>query len=176
MAGALNVRHGSKMRLAFDAPLGQEPKFNMICTFNKALDESAFLVSIPMVGGKALPLDEKQKFLFQYEEGEETRIVAGYVDDEIREGIRHYWKIRRVSEQRQLIRRADVRMKVTLPIEYMQDTWPLNANGEITRKRRDDGYLQWWSCYLHKPLVRCGRDLRVHASTDRDCIGRRRGT
>ena len=126
MAGALNVRHGSKMRLAFDAPLGQEPKFNMICTFNKALDESAFLVSIPMVGGKALPLDEKQKFLFQYEEGEETRIVAGYVDDEIREGIRHYWKIRRVSEQRQLIRRADVRMKVTLPIEYMQDTWPLN--------------------------------------------------
>ena len=69
MAGALNVRHGSKMRLAFDAPLGQEPKFNMICTFNKALDESAFLVSIPMVGGKALPLDEKQKFLFQYEEG-----------------------------------------------------------------------------------------------------------
>ena len=66
MAGALNVRHGSKMRLAFDAPLGQESKFNMICTFNKALDESAFLVSIPMVGGKALPLDEKQKFLFQY--------------------------------------------------------------------------------------------------------------
>ena len=125
MVGALNVRHGSKMRLAFDAPLGQEPKFNMICTFNKALDESAFLVSIPMVGGKALPLDEKQKFLFQYEEGEETRIVAGYGDDEIREGIRHYWKIRRVSEQRQLIRRADVRMKVTLPIEYMQDTWPL---------------------------------------------------
>ena len=71
MAGALNVRHGSKMRLAFDAPLGQEPKFNMICTFNKAPDESAFLVSIP-VGGKAL-LDEKQKFLFQYEEGE-TRL------------------------------------------------------------------------------------------------------
>ena len=61
MAGALNVRHGSKMRLAFDAPLGQEPKFNMICTFNKALDESAFLVSIPMVGGKALPLDEKRR-------------------------------------------------------------------------------------------------------------------
>lgn len=135
MAGALNVRHGSKMRLAFDAPLGQEPKFNMICTFNKALDESAFLVSIPMVGGKVLPLDEKQKFLFQYEEGEETRIVAGYVDDEIKEGIRHYWKIRRVSEQRQLIRRADVRMKVTLPIEYMQDTWPLNANGEITKEK-----------------------------------------
>ena len=26
-------------------------------------------------------------------------------------------------------------MKVTLPIEYMQDTWPLNANGEITKEK-----------------------------------------
>ena len=65
MAGALQIKHGTKMRLAFDAPISQEPKFNMICTFNKALDESAFLVSIPMVGGKALPLDEKQKLLFE---------------------------------------------------------------------------------------------------------------
>ena len=73
------------MRLAFDAPISQEPKFNMICTFNKALDESAFLVSIPMVGGKALPLDEKQKLLFEYGEGEDTCILAGYADDEIKE-------------------------------------------------------------------------------------------
>ena len=29
MAGALNVRHGSKMRLAFDAPLGQEDILHM---------------------------------------------------------------------------------------------------------------------------------------------------
>ena len=63
MAGALQIKHGTKMRLAFDAPISQEPKFNMICTFNKALDESAFLVSIPMVGGKALPLDGRGGYL-----------------------------------------------------------------------------------------------------------------
>ena len=63
MAGALNVRHGAKMRIAFDVPVGQDPQFNMICTFNKALDESAFLVSIPMVNGKALTPDETQKML-----------------------------------------------------------------------------------------------------------------
>ena len=45
-------------------------------SFNKELDESAFLVSIPMMDGKPLAADESQKFLFQYEEGEENRIVA----------------------------------------------------------------------------------------------------
>lgn len=52
MAGALKINPGTKLRMAFDVPIGQEPKFNMICTFNKSLDESAFLVSIPMVGEK----------------------------------------------------------------------------------------------------------------------------
>ena len=57
MAGALQIKHGTKMRLAFDVPMNQDPSFNMLCTFNKALDESAFLVSIPMVDGKRVPLD-----------------------------------------------------------------------------------------------------------------------
>lgn len=135
MAGALQIKHGTKMRLAFDAPLSQEPQFHMVCTFNKALDESAFLVSIPMVGGKSLPLDENQKLLFKYGEGEETCILAGYADDEVKEGIRHYWKIRRVAERRQLVKRADIRMKVALPIQYMQDTWALNSDGEIDREK-----------------------------------------
>ncbi len=122
MAGALNVRHGAKMRIAFDVPVGQDPQFNMVCTFNKALDESAFLVSIPMVNGKALTPDETQKMLFQYGEGDDVQIAAGYVDDVVKEGIRRYWKVRRVTEQRQFIKRIDIRMKVELPVQYMQDT------------------------------------------------------
>ena len=46
---ALNVKKGTKMQLALDTKVGQEPQFNMVSTFNKALDESAFLVSIPML-------------------------------------------------------------------------------------------------------------------------------
>ena len=130
MAGALQIKHGTKMRLAFDVPMNQDPSFNMLCTFNKALDESAFLVSIPMVDGKRVPLDENRKLLFQFGEDDDVQIVAGYADDEIKEGIRSYWKIRRVAEQRHMIKRVDIRMKVSLPIEYMQDTWPLNAEGE----------------------------------------------
>lgn len=75
--GALSIKRGTKMQLAKEAAVGQQPVFNMISTFNKELDESAFLVSIPMMDGKPLAADESQKFLFQYEEGEENRIVAG---------------------------------------------------------------------------------------------------
>ena len=74
--GALSIKRGTKMQLAKEAAVGQQLVFNMISTFNKELDESAFLVSIPMMDGKPLAADESQKFLFQYEEGEENRIVA----------------------------------------------------------------------------------------------------
>lgn len=135
MAGALNVKPGTKMRVAFDVPANQEPQFNMMSTFNKALDESAFLVSIPMHEGKALIPDENQKMLFRYGEGEESQVVAGYVDDVVKEGIRRYWKVRRVAENRQFVKRVDVRMKVELPITYMQDTWALNSQGEIDKEK-----------------------------------------
>ena len=49
-------------------------------------------------------------------------------------GIRRYWKIRRVTEQRQFIKRADIRMKVALPVQYMQETWALNLDGEIDKE------------------------------------------
>ena len=132
--GTLDIKRGAKMQLAKDAAVGQEPVFNMLSTFNKELDESAFLVSIPMLDGKPLQADESQKFLFRYEEGEETRIIAGYVDDVIKEGIRRYWKIRRVTENRQFVKRIDVRMKVELPVKFMQDTWELNSQGEIEQE------------------------------------------
>ena len=134
MARTLNVKHGTKMQLAFDVPVNQEPQFNMVSTFNKVLDESAFLVSIPMSQGKALTPDDNQKFLFRYGEGEEKFIIAGYVDDIVKEGIHRYWKVRRVSEQRQMVHRVDVRMKVELPVKYMQDTWVLNSEGEIDKE------------------------------------------
>lgn len=135
MAGAVQVSRGTKMQVAFDVPVGEEPKFNMITTFNKALDESAFLVSIPMVGGKAFVPEETQKLLFRYGEEDERQIIAGYVDDVVKEGIRRYWKVRRVSEQRQFVQRRDIRMKVELPVEYMQDTWALNSDGEIDKEK-----------------------------------------
>ena len=131
MAGSLDIRHGTKMHLAYDAAVNHDPEFNMISTFNRSVDDSAFLVSIPMMDGKPVEADERRKLLFRYQNGEESNIVAGYVDDVVKEGIRRYWKVRRVAERRQFIKRVDVRMKVELPIRYMQDTWALNLDGEI---------------------------------------------
>ena len=132
MAGALQVRPGSKLRLAMDVPIGREPEFNLVCTFVKSLNAASFLVSIPMRDGQPLPLDDQQKLLICYGSAEDTRIVAGYADDVVKEGIRRCWKIRRVSETRQFFRYpADERLKVTLPIHYTQPTWRPDSDGVI---------------------------------------------
>jgi hypothetical protein len=127
----LKIKSGTKLQLALDAPTGKEPEFNMVCTFGKALDESAFLISIPMHGGKRLELDENQKLLIRYNQGSDPMILAGYADDVVKDGVRSFWKIRRVSEQRQFFQRADERIKVALKVDYRQDTWALNDQGAI---------------------------------------------
>ena len=134
MAGELNIKTGTKLRLAFDVPMGNEPDFNMVCTFSKSLDESAFLISVPMKDGKAISPDDSQKLLIRYGNGDSGRILAGYVDDIVKEGIRRFWKIRRVSEQRQFFQRADERLKVTIPVKYVQDTWTPNIDGIIEKE------------------------------------------
>ena len=71
----------------------------------------------PCMKARRLVPDENQKMLFREGEGAETQIIAGYVDDVVKEGIRRYWKVRRVAETRQLVKRVDVRLKVELPIQ-----------------------------------------------------------
>ena len=69
-------------------------------------------------------------------------------------GIRRFWKVRRVTEHRQFIKRVDVRMKVALPVKYMQDTWALNfRRRDRSGAGRDYGYFQRRSCNLYEPLV-----------------------
>jgi len=134
MADMLKIKSGTKLQVAYDVAMGKEPKFNLICTFFKSLDESAFLISIPMSGGQSIPLDESQKLLIRFGSDSNTMIVAGYADDVVQSGIRRYWKIRRVTEQRQFFQRADERLKVTLRVNYMQDTWARNADGEVEKE------------------------------------------
>ena len=134
MAGTLKIKSGTKLQLAYDAAIGEQPNFNMICTFNKSLDDSAFLISIPVVNGKPLETDESQKLLIRYGNGSDAMILAGYVDDVVKDGIRRYWKIRRVAEQRQFFQRADERVKVTLRVEYRQETWATNEAGIIPKE------------------------------------------
>ena len=114
MASVLQIHPGTKLRMALDVPIGQEPSFSLICIFVKPLDSASFLISIPMKDGKPLPLDENQKLLICFGAGSEMQIVAGYADDIVKEGIRRCWKIRRVSEQRQFFRRVDERLRAAI--------------------------------------------------------------
>ena len=124
------------MQIAFDVPPDQEPKFDMVCTFFKSLDESAFLISVPMRDGKPLPLNETQKLLIKYVSATEPMIMAGYADDEVKDGIRRYWRIRRVTDQRQFFKRADERIKVALRVKYSRMT---ALPGEESSMEEEDG-------------------------------------
>ena len=134
MAGELNIKPGTKMQIAYDVPISEQPDFNMASSFGKALDESAFLITVPMRGGRPVEFDETRKLLIKYINGTDTVIVAGYADDAVKQGIRTYWKIRRVTEHRQFFQRADERIKVSLKTEYLQDTWALNIDGIIDKE------------------------------------------
>ena len=131
MSDGIKIKSGTKMQIAYDVPPDKEPQFNMIGTFYKNLDDSAFLVSVPMRDGKPLPMDESQKLLIRYSTPGDPMIIAGYADDEVKEGIRRYWKIRRVSDQRQFFKRADERVKVSLRVFYHRDTALPGEDGKI---------------------------------------------
>ncbi len=66
MAGELRIKSGTKLRMALDVPIGQEPEFNLVCTFIKSLDAATFLISIPMQGGQPLALNDQEKLLICY--------------------------------------------------------------------------------------------------------------
>lgn len=82
MAERLKVKSGTKVQLACDVQAGGEPEFNLISTFYKALDDSAFLISVPMQGGKPMELDESLRLLPRIgtsPDGREQRDVVGVV-------------------------------------------------------------------------------------------------
>lgn len=91
----LQIKPGTKLKAAFDTAVGQQTDFNMMATFKGAIDEAYFLISAPMLAGKPLILDENQKLLFQYTEGGNTFMLAGYPESVEKAGIRTLWKMRR---------------------------------------------------------------------------------
>lgn len=131
MAGLKDITPGTRMQLGIAAEPGKTQEFDLVSTFKEALDESAFLVSIPLKGTSAVQLDENQKVYLKYAVGTEQMVIAAYRDDTIKVGVRSYWKMRRVSEQRQFLQRVDERFKVALHFGYYQPTWQPNEDGEI---------------------------------------------
>lgn len=117
----LQIKPGTKLQMAFDVPMGQKTDFNMMATYKEAIDDAYFLISVPMLAGKPLLLDENQKFHLQYSVGENTFMVAAYPESVEKAGIRTYWKMRQVAERRTFFKRRDERFKVSMRLEYQRD-------------------------------------------------------
>ena len=115
------ITPGTKLQVAFDVPMGQKTDFNMLATYKENLDEAYFLMSSPLLAGKPLIMDENQKLLLQYKVGEETFVLAGYPEAVEKKGIRTYWKMRKVAEQRSFVKRRDERFKVAMRLTYQRD-------------------------------------------------------
>ena len=118
------ITPGTKLQVAFDVPMGQKTDFNMLATYKENLDEAYFLMSAPMLAGKPLIMDENQKLLLQYKVGEETFVLAGYPEAVEKKGIRTYWKMHKVAEQRTFVKRRDERFKVAMRLNYQRDNAP----------------------------------------------------
>ena len=121
----LQIQPGTKLQVAFDAPMGTQPDFNMLATFKKAIDEAFFLMSAPMLNGKPLPLDISQKFHLRYTVGTDMLMIAAYPEAVEKAGIRTFWKMRKVAEERVFLQRRDERFKISMHLTYMRDL----ANG-----------------------------------------------
>ena len=121
----LQIQPGTKLQVAFDAPMGTQPDFNMLATFKKAIDEAFFLMSAPLLNGKPLPLDISQKFHLRYTVGTDTLMIAAYPEAVEKAGIRTFWKMRKVAEERVFLQRRDERFKISMHLTCTRDL----ANG-----------------------------------------------
>ena len=128
------IESGTKLQMAISPEVGRTPDFCYVSTYKDAIDESAFLIAPPLKDGKLFVVDENTKILFKYNMGTEAMIIAAYKDDEVKLGVRRYWKMRRVSEQRQYFQRKDERYKITLHCSYWQETWKPNFDGVIEKE------------------------------------------
>ncbi len=117
----LQIQPGTKLQMAFDAPVGEHTNFNMMVTFKKAIDDAFFYVSAPVLEGKPLQVDIAQKFHLRYTVGAEEFIIAAFPEAEEKAGIRTLWKMRKVAEERMFLQRQDERFKIAMHLTYTRD-------------------------------------------------------
>jgi len=130
----LNITPGSRLQLCIAPEPGKTPEFDMSASYFKTIDDITFLLSIPLKGGKPVQIGETQKLLLRYDLGPEPMIMTAYCDDVVKQGIRSYWKLRKVAEQHHYFQRKDERYKVTFRLDYSHPSWMPDENGKIDRE------------------------------------------
>lgn len=127
---ATKIRQGARLQIVIEGDTSEKKKrgkkvdeFTLRSTFEKNLDEATFLISVPLKDGKRVEPDSFKKLIIRYGEGASQYIVEGYVDDVVKIGIRQYWKIRKVTNERSFSQRADDRYTFEEIIMYTKYSW-----------------------------------------------------
>lgn len=124
MANISDLMQGTRIRIATEQKPGEVAKFDVMSTFHHAQDEAYFFVSVPLVEGKPLEVDDSQKLLLMYEVGGEQMLMAAYRDDTVQIGLRRYWKLRLTTMPHHFVARSEVRIKASLRCLYRADNEP----------------------------------------------------
>ncbi len=133
----LKIRAGTKLFLVYAGERQvKNEDFTVRSTFEKNINESSFLISVPMKNGKRMEPNEEKKLLIKYTAGGEDIIVEGYVDDVVKQGIRQYWKIRKVTDGRKFFQRLDERIQVEMRLSYTRLSWITNT---LDEQRTEEG-------------------------------------
>lgn len=133
----LKIRTGTKLFLVYAGERQvKNEDFTIRSTFEKNVNESSFLISVPLKGGQRMEPDEEKKLLIKYALGGEDIIVEGYVDDVVKVGVRQYWRIRKVTEGRKFFQRMDERVQTVLRVNYTRLEWITNT---LEEQRTEEG-------------------------------------
>lgn len=133
----VKIRTGTKLFLVYAGERQvKNEDFTIRSTFEKNLNESSFLISVPLQNGKRMEPNEEKKLLIKYAMGGEDIVIEGYVDDVVKQGVRQYWKIRKVTEGRKFFQRQDERIQLALRLDYTRLEWITNT---LEEQRTEDG-------------------------------------
>lgn len=127
---ATKIRQGARLQIVIEGDTSEKKKkgkkedeFTLRSTFEKNLDDANFLISVPMKDGKRVEPDQFKKLIIRYGEGTNQFVVEGYVEEVVKQGIRQYWKIRKVTNERSFSQRADDRYSFEEMIGYTKYAW-----------------------------------------------------
>lgn len=119
-------------------------------TFEKNVDDVSFLVSAPLHKGKYIIFEQFDKLTIKYHQGQTKRILSGYIEQYVQIGVRNYWQVHIVSEEREFVRRAHERIKASLRVSYNKYTM------ENIMQKRDKMYA------LSRDISAGGVSLRIN--------------
>lgn len=113
----LKIASGTKIDLQLIRDKEKKPLI-LKSTFEKNVDDVSFLISAPLHKGSYMVFEQFDKLSIKYHQGQTKRILFGYIEEYVQIGVRNYWQVHIVSEEREFVRRAHERIRASIRVSY----------------------------------------------------------